>query len=72
MILIPSGGFYVDPQAKRNTQIRAVGAYGLTNTRECGNACHWYFRVVLAIASTDRNRWPESRVVNYFGFACIG
>ena len=50
----------------------------LTDTREFGRESYWDFRVAPAIASADRaersrlSRWPESRVVNYFGLACIG
>ena len=55
-----------------------IRVYQLTDTRESGHECHFDFRVALAIASADReehsrwSRWPESRVVNYFGLACIG
>ena len=52
--------------------------FSLTNTRETGHECHLDFRVALAIASAERaertrwSQWPNSRVVNYFGLACIG
>ena len=60
------------------TNMRLSGTDGLTDTRESGHECHLDFRVALAIASADSaersrwSQWPNSRVVNNLGLACIG